>query len=101
MGCENTFQPGDRIEIICENTEVVLPDDSDADNLDPHGFTIGREFTLSTNIDDHYDDYDNSWLLGGRGGMWVHEGAMRLAVAPVTQDEEDETLASIMKAMGS
>lgn len=100
-GIKNTFNPGDRVCIIGENRDVDLPPDCDADNLENHGFKIGTEFTLSDDFEDHYDPYDNSWLLkkGSSRQSWVHEGALDYPLQPVTQDEEDAALESIRKAL--
>lgn len=92
------FHPGDRVTITCENQEAELPDNCEAENLGNHRIQIGTEAVIPGEED--YDGYDNSWLIRASGKQaWIHEGALEEAIKPVTKDEEDEALASILKAL--
>lgn len=100
---DRKFEPGDRVQVILENQDVVVPSGEEWENLAPHHIPIGTEMIVPKDIGDNYDGYDNSWLFKTDRGIekWVHELALDYAIDPVTPDEEDEALASIRKALES
>lgn len=107
------FNVGDEVRLICTNDEAPLPPGLKEARLRGHFMhakvgdttTLGHPHLVGYDQADEYDPDDNSWRFwiqmpdGEWTYEWVHEGALEPVKPPVTQEEEDEALASIMRAL--
>lgn len=110
---DRQFRVGDHVRIVRQNSDAKCPADA-AHIGDFSGIPLGYETFLGEyegdqiqrgyELEDEYDPDDNTWKVwfkdsdGDWGYDWVREGAMEL-IQPLTQEDEDEAIASIMKAL--